>query len=73
MRGPGWSDSARRAVEEHQAALDEEATIAEERAALEDQRIAREREREAEAVADEFTRIKNRAPVRSSSMRTKQP
>lgn len=58
MRGPGWSDSARRAVEEHQAALDEEATIAGERAALEDQRIAREREREAEAVADEFTRIK---------------
>ncbi len=58
MRGPGWSDSARRAVEEHQAALDEEAAIAEERASLEDQRIAREREREAEAAADEFTRIK---------------
>ena len=58
MRGPGWSDSARRAVEEHQAALDEELAIEDERASLEDQRIAREREREAEAVADEFTRIK---------------
>lgn len=58
VSAPGWGMAARRGVEEHQAALDEEAAIAEERAALEDQRIAREREREAEAVADEFTRIK---------------
>lgn len=57
VSGPGWGMAARRGVEEHQAALDEEAAIAEERASLEDQRIAREREREAEAVADEFTRI----------------
>jgi hypothetical protein len=57
VSGPGWGMAARRSVEEHQAALDEEAAIAEERAVLEDQRIAREREREAEAVADEFTRI----------------
>ena len=58
MRGPGWSDSARRAVEEHQAALDEEMALENERAALEDERIARERQREAEAAADEFARIK---------------
>lgn len=58
VSGPGWGMAARRGVEEHQAALDEEAAIAEERASLEDQRIAREREREAEAAADEFTRIK---------------
>ena len=51
MRGPGWSDSARRAVEEHQAALDEEL-------AIEDERLAADRQREAEAVADEFARIK---------------
>lgn len=50
MRGPGWSDSARRAVEEHQAALDEEL-------AIEDERLAADRQREAEAVADEFSRI----------------
>lgn len=50
MRGPGWSDSARRAVEEHQAAIDEEL-------AIEDERVARDRQREAEAAADEFARI----------------
>lgn len=52
MRGPGWSDSARRAAEEHQFALDEEL-------AIEDERIAAERQREAERVADKFTTIRN--------------
>ena len=51
VSGPGWGMAARRGVEEHQAALDE-------KLAIEDERIARERERDAEAVADEFTRIK---------------
>ena len=54
----GWSGADRRAVEENQAFADEEAAKAEERAALEDERVARDRQREAEAVADEFARIK---------------
>jgi len=58
VSGPGWSAAARNNVAEHQAALDEEMALENERAALEDERVARERQREAEAAADEFTRIK---------------
>jgi len=58
VSAPGWGMAARRGVAEHQAALDEEMALENERAALEDERIARERQREAEAVADEFIRIK---------------
>lgn len=56
---PGWAtDKAVRAAADRQALIDEEMALENERAALEDERIARERQREAEAVADEFTRIK---------------
>jgi hypothetical protein len=55
----GWSDATRQAVAEDQAMADEAMAAEEERAALEDRRIAREREREAEGLADQFTRIRN--------------
>lgn len=50
---PGWSDSARQAVAEHEAAIDEEL-------AIEDERMAAARQREAEAVADEYSRTRGR-------------
>lgn len=53
MSRPGWSDSARQAVAEHEAALDEEL-------AIEDERMAAARQREAEAVADEYSRTRGR-------------
>ena len=55
----GWSDATRQAVAEDQAMADEAMAAEEERAALEDRRIAREREREAEGLADQFTRMRN--------------
>jgi hypothetical protein len=48
-----------RAAADRQALIDEEAAMDDERAALEDRRIAREREREAEGLADQFTRMRN--------------
>ena len=57
---PGWAtDEGVRAAADRQALIDEEAAMEEERAALEDRRIAREREREAEGLADQFTRMRN--------------
>jgi hypothetical protein len=57
---PGWAtDEAVQAAADRQALIDEEAAMEEERAALEDRRIAREREREAEGLADQFTRMRN--------------
>ena len=53
MSRPGWSDSARQAVAEHEAAIDEEL-------AIEDERMAAARQREAEAVADEYSRTRGR-------------
>jgi hypothetical protein len=50
---PGWSDSARQAVAEHEAAIDEEL-------AIEDERMAAARQREAEAVADEYSSKRGR-------------
>lgn len=55
----GWSDATRQAVAEEQSMADESMAAEEERAALEDRRIAREREREAEGLADQFTRMRN--------------
>lgn len=48
----GWSDATRQAVAEEQS-------MADEALAAEDERIAREREREAEGLADQFTRMRN--------------
>jgi hypothetical protein len=57
---PGWAtDEGVRAAADRQALIDEEAAMDDERAALEDRRIAREREREAEGLADQFTRMRN--------------
>jgi hypothetical protein len=57
---PGWAtDEAVQAAADRQALIDEETAMEEERAALEDRRIAREREREAEGLADQFTRMRN--------------
>ncbi len=53
VSAPGWGMAARRGVEEHQAALDEEL-------AIEDERMAAARQREAEAVADEYSRTRGR-------------
>jgi len=53
MSRPGWSDSARQASAEHQAAIDEEL-------AIQDERMAAARQREAEAVADEYSRKRGR-------------
>lgn len=55
----GWSDATRQAVADEQLMMDEAMAVEDERAALEDRRIAREREREAENLADQFTRMRN--------------
>lgn len=55
----GWSDATRQAVADEQLMADEAMAAEDERAALEDRRIAREREREAESLADQFTRMRN--------------